>query len=261
MRYPRLYASFLRFSFSKAMEFRFDFFFRIGMDVLWYITNLAFFQILYSHTSLFGGWTQDQILIFQAAMFFSDALYMTVLSSNMWWFPFLINKGDLDYYLVRPVSSLFFLSLREFSANSFVNLLMTVAFLVYVLVAYPPTLGAGSILLFVALLFVGLVLQWALQLCALIPVFWTHQGMGLREVSFALSRYSHQPDGIYRGWVRRVLTSILPYALIVSFPCRALFDDNPWPATLQLLAVTCVLIGVAVLFWKRGLRAYASASS
>ena len=34
IRYLRLYGYFLRFSFSRAMEFRFDFFFRIFMDSL-----------------------------------------------------------------------------------------------------------------------------------------------------------------------------------------------------------------------------------
>ena len=42
----------------------------------------------------------------------------------MWWLPMLINRGDLDYYLVRPVSTLFFVSFRDFAANSFVNLVI-----------------------------------------------------------------------------------------------------------------------------------------
>ena len=44
----------------------------------------------------------------------ADAIHMTVFSNNMWWFPIFINRGDLDYYLIRPVSSLFFLSLRDY---------------------------------------------------------------------------------------------------------------------------------------------------
>ena len=39
MRYLRLYLYFLRFSFSRAMEFRLDFYFRILMDVAFYVVN------------------------------------------------------------------------------------------------------------------------------------------------------------------------------------------------------------------------------
>ena len=46
-RYLRLYAYFLRFSFSRAMEFRFDFFFRIVMDLVWYVMHLVFFRVLF----------------------------------------------------------------------------------------------------------------------------------------------------------------------------------------------------------------------
>jgi ABC-2 type transport system permease protein len=63
-RYLRLYASFLRFSFSRAMEFRLDFCFRIGMDIVWNLVNLSFFWVLYQHTQVLGGWTFDQMLVF-----------------------------------------------------------------------------------------------------------------------------------------------------------------------------------------------------
>ena len=112
-RYLRLYLSFVRFSFSRAMEFRVDFFFRVVMDVVFYAMQLAFFTVLYRHTELVGGWDLDQILIFVSGFFLVDALHMTIFASNMWWLPMMVNKGDLDYYLVRPVSSLFFLSLRD----------------------------------------------------------------------------------------------------------------------------------------------------
>ena len=105
-RYLRLYAYFLRFSFSRAMEFRVDFFFRVVMDAVFYATQLALFTILYRHTTTIAGWDFNQALIFVSGFFFVDALHMTIFANNMWWFPFYVNRGDLDYYLVRPVSSL-----------------------------------------------------------------------------------------------------------------------------------------------------------
>lgn len=56
---------------------------------------------------------------------------MTLFSNNLWWLSTYVNRGDLDYYLVRPVSSLFFVSLRDFAANSFVNLLMACSLLAW----------------------------------------------------------------------------------------------------------------------------------
>lgn len=261
LRYARLYAYFLRFSFSRAMEFRFDFFFRIVMDVVWYVVNLAFFRTLYLHTDLLGGWSREQMVVFLATLFLADALNMSIFANNMWWFPVFVNRGDLDYYLTRPVSSLFFLSLRDFAANSFVNLVMTVAFLGWVLGTYPAPLPAGNLACYGAMVVLGLLVHYLLQLVFLVPVFWMHQGAGLREISWALNRYSHYPDGIFHGWARRLLTGILPFALIASFPTRALFAAEPLPLLGHMVAVVAGLGVVASALWARGLRSYSSASS
>lgn len=260
-RYARLYLYFLRFSFSRAMEFRVDFFFRIFMDSLFYAVTLAFFWVLYKHSPFMGGWGFDQALVFAAGVFLNDALHMTLFANNLWWFPVFVNKGDLDYYLVRPVSSLFFLSLRDFAANSFVNLLLAFGILVWSLTRYPEPLGAERIALFGALLLLGVFILYLLNFIFLIPVFWLHNASGLRDTFFSLEQLSGRPDGIFTGWVRRLLTSILPFALIVSFPTRVLFERDVLWIVLQMTGVAAVLFAILLAVWRVGLRAYASASS
>jgi ABC-2 type transport system permease protein len=261
MRYLRLYLHFLRFSFSRAMEFRVDFFFRVLMDGLWYAVHLAYFAVLFRFTGGLGGWNYDQVLIFAASMFLMDALQMTFFSNNFWWFPMLVNRGDLDYYLLRPVSPLFFVSLREFAANSFLNLLLAVGILVWALARYPDPLGAGRIALYSLLLVAGVYLFYLLSMVFLIPVFWLQSRTGIREVFWSLERFGLRPHGIYRGWTRWVLVTLLPFAFLCSYPCMVLFEG---PTALLLLHTAAVLAGVTfvmVWMWRRGLRSYASASS
>ena len=261
IRYLRLYACFLRFSFSRAMEFRLDFFFRIGMDLVWNVVNLAFFWIIYRHTTLLGGWTFDQMLVFTGGVFVYDALNMTVFASNMWWLPFAINKGELDYHLTRPVSPLFFLSVREFAANSFLNLLVASGILAWTLLRYPEPLGAGAIVFYLALLLVGVLLHYFLNMIFLIPTFWMHSSSGLREIFFSMEQYVTRPHGIFQGWLARMLVTIIPFALIVSFPTRALFEGFNVSLVLHMLGVTLVAFVVMKLLWNAGVRTYSSASS
>src|SRR5690606_31745219 len=101
---------FIRFSFSKALEFRVEFYLRIIMDIVYYAVNIAFFKTLFLHTPTLGGWNEKEVTIFVACYILVDALNMTFFANNAWQIPGLINKGDLDYYLLRPVSPLFFLS-------------------------------------------------------------------------------------------------------------------------------------------------------
>ena len=261
MRYARLYLHFLRFSFVRALEFRLDFFFRFGMDVVWYAYQLAFFEILFLQTPVLVGWNADDIRVFVGAVFVADALHMTVFASNMWWFPIFVNRGELDHYLVRPVSSLFFLSVREFAANSFLNLVLAIGILVAMVHAHPEPFGAGRLLLFGALMAAGALLHYALNLLFLLPVIWMHNASGLRELWFGLGAYTSRPDGIFRGPVRRLLTVVLPVAVIVSFPVRALLSDDPLPIALHVVTAAAGALTVLGLAWRLALRSYSSASS
>lgn len=260
-RYFRLYLHFLRFSFSKAMEFRIDFTFRIVMDLIYYIVNILFFKVIYLHTPMLAGWSEEQMMVFVASYLLVDAINMTFISSNMWWLPQHINRGALDYYLIRPVSPLFFLSLREFSANSFLNLLIAAGFFSYTLITYSHPFSFFELLLLLTLLLNGVALYYCIQMLMIIPVFWTHSSRGFIDLFWAMGIAMERPDRIYRGWLRKVFTVILPFSLVASFPARLFLEKFDWQTFLQLASVSFIFWMLMLFFWKLGLRNYSSASS
>lgn len=260
-RYFILYLYFLRFSFSKAMEFRLDFTFRIVMDIIYYAVNILFFKVIYLHTPMLAGWSEEQTMIFVATYLLVDAISMTIFSTNLWWLPFHINKGDLDFYLIRPVNSLFFLSLREFSASSFMNLLIASGFLIYSLLAYSMTFSLEQLLTYLLLLLNGVLLHYCLQMLMVLPVFWTHSTRGFVDLFYSMSLAMERPDRMFKGWLRVVFTIILPFALIASFPARIFLEGASREILWHLLLVTSMVWGLMLFVWKRGLQSYSSASS
>lgn len=260
-RYLKLYIYFLRFSFSKALEFRLDFSFRIIMDIMYYFVNIGFYKILFLHTGIIAGWSFDQMMIFVSCYLLVDAINMTVFSTNMWWLPYYINRGELDYYLIRPVSPLFFLSLREFSANSFVNLLIAFGLFVYSLANYSAPWTIFQLLELFVLLFNGVLIYYCIQMMMILPVFWTQSARGFVDLFYTLGLAMERPDKIFRGWIRILFTMILPFALIASFPARSFIEGLDRNMLIHLTIVT-VLVWTTMLFvWRRGLRNYSSASS
>lgn len=261
MRYLRLYAYFLRFSFSKAMEFRVDFFFRVVMDIVFYAVQFAFFHIIYLHTPLLGGWDLEQMRVFIVSYIFIDALHMTVFSTNCWWFPIYINRGDLDYYLTKPVSTLFFLSLKDFAANSFLNLVIAIGLLAWTLSSYPGDFSGTKLAVYFALLLNGTFLYYLTHLLFLLPAFWTHSPRSFGDLFFAVSHTMERPDRIYRGLFRKAMIYVLPFSLMASFPARVLLEDNSWNLLITIGLVTFGYFALIQLIWRKGLRNYSSASS
>lgn len=260
-RYIRLYLYFLQFSFSKAIEFRIDFTFRIMMDIIYYAVNILLFKTLFLHTNLIGGWTQEQMMVFVSSYLLVDSINMTIFSTNMWWIPYYINRGELDYYLIRPVSPLFFLSLREFSANSFINLILASGFFIYSLATYSGSFSALEVFGLLVLLFNGALLYYCIQMIMILPVFWTHSARGFVDLFYSLGLAMERPDKIYRGWLRVVFTVILPFALLASFPVTAFLEGFQLGTILHITIVTIMIWIVMLFIWRLGLRNYSSASS
>ncbi len=261
LRYCRLFGYFVAFSFSRSFEFRFDFYVRIVMDVVYYTVAIAFFKILYLHTPTIGGWTESQTLIFVAAYCMVDAINMTLFSNNMWQLPMLINRGDLDYYLIRPVSSLFFLSLRDFAANSFVNLIITIGIMTWALHQYPGNFSLLQLALFFALLLNGNLIFYCLNLLFNLPTFFLHSPQGFSHMVWSLNKFGERPDRIFQGLTRKILTSILPFLLIASFPTRLLLEEFDWQILVHTLVVSVLLFCFLLWAWHKALRTYSSASS
>ena len=84
-----------------------------------------------------------------------------------------------------------------------------------------------------------------------------HTTRSSTRMHLSLSR----PHGIYTGWMGRVLTSVLPFALIVSYPTSILFGGVTLSVVLHQVAATIGIFLFMLWLWRRGLRAYTSASS
>lgn len=261
MRYLRLFLHFVSFSFSRSAMFRIDFFFRIVMDCFYYGVNIAFYKLIYGTTTLLGGWREDQTMVFLALFLLIDAVHMTLFSNNMWVFPILVNRGELDYYLLRPINSLFFVSLRDFAANSFMNLLITLGIMAYAISHYQ---GEFSILQWILLglgIVLGVVIQFSIRTIFLLPVFWTQSSRGFDGLFHQAARVAERPDRIFSGVMRVIFTVVMPFSLIASFPARLLVEEPSLSIAIHLLLGAIGVYGFMLWIWQLALRNYSSASS
>jgi ABC-2 type transport system permease protein len=198
---------------------------------------------------------------FVASYLLVDAINMTIFSTNMWWLPHYINRGDLDYYLIRPVSPLFFLSLSEFAANSFVNLIIALGFFIFSIATYSLPWDLLGLLALITLLINGVLVHYCIQMIMILPVFWTQSSRGFVDLFYTLGLAMERPDRIFKGWLRVLFTVILPFALIASFPVKVFIEGFETGIIIHISIVSVALWIVMLSIWRWGLRIYSSASS
>jgi ABC-2 type transport system permease protein len=260
-RYARLYWNFIRFSCAQASAFRAEFWMRIFMDIFYYGAAIGFYKILFYQTGELVGWNEQEALLFVGLYLLLDAIQMVCIATNSWWFPALIHRGDLDYYLVRPVSTLFFVSLRDVGVASVINVLLALGIVAWAISNLPQPVSIGQLVVSMILLVNGTFLFYCLRWLSIVPVFWSQAGRGLDNVFWQMNDLMQRPDAIYHGVFRIVLVTVIPFALMASFPARIAIEGISWGIILHALCASVWMFGILLWIWKRGLKIYSSASS
>jgi ABC-2 type transport system permease protein len=149
---------------------------------------------------------------------------------------------------------------RKWRWFALVDLLLGLGVLGAAVVRLGVSLGAGQIIAFLLALLAGILTLYAILLAFAALVFWS-PGVLFTWVFDGIFQMARYPVGIYPGWLRLVLTWIVPVGLITTIPAQAL-TGSLVPATLggSVLAALLLVVGASLLF-RRGLRRYASASS
>jgi ABC-2 type transport system permease protein len=158
------------------------------------------------------------------------------------------------------VDKQFLVSLRHWRIFAVFDLLLALGVLGLAIGLMETILTPGAILAFLVALLAGVALFYAALLAFSALVFW-NSGFLFTWVFNDLFQLARYPVGIYPGWLRLVLTWIIPVGLMTTIPAQAL-SGSLEPAMLAgaLLFSLAALVGASVLF-RRGLRKYASASS
>jgi len=254
-----IYQEFVKNCFSEAMSYRLHFVLLILMDLLFYASVMGTVEFLFQHLDTIGPWGRTEFMFFMAFMLAVQHLHMTFVSENFWNFSYDIRMGQLDYILLKPANSLFIVFFRTVRPATLLNGLFPWAYLAY----FGQKIGLGwwQWLALPVLVLLGLALMTAIEILLSMSMFYTVESMGVNFLRMQLQQVSRWPDVVYQGPARYLFGLGIPVLLIGSAPVHFLLDPHQWPrivAMLTALLTCCLLIRV---LWKRGLRAYESASS
>ena len=105
------------------MTSRTNFLIMLGVEVFYTIAFLLFFNILYGNITALAGWTYYEMLLllgFNTVM--SELLVGFIFANGANALPKRVLTGRVDYFLLKPVSNIFFLMLLQPYFPSIVSL-------------------------------------------------------------------------------------------------------------------------------------------
>lgn len=220
---------------------------------------LLFIGLLFSQTKEIGGYSLWHIVFLFLTFNLVDNTAQLLLR-EVYRFRNLIVTGDFDHYLVKPLSPLF----RALFGGSDV-LDIPILLIVGVALVYAGT-HLGPINLLGILLYIAFIIN-ALIIALSFHVLVLALGILSTEVDNAIMVYrdlttmGRIPVDIYHEPVRGLLTFVIPIAIMMTFPYKALIGTLSWQLILFSFWIGGLSLFLSLRFWNHAINKYTSASS
>lgn len=170
-----------------------------------------------------------------------------------------VQEGTLDFVLLKPISSQFWLSTRVFSPWGLVDIGFGLVLILYA--GIQLRLPAWAYVLGLLLLLLGLVILYSLWFMLGATSIWFVKIYNVTEVLRGLVEAGRFPLVAYPVAYRLFFTFVVPVAFLTTVPAETLLGRAQWP---WLVGSALLAVGLLVgshLFWRFALRFYTSASS
>lgn len=227
--------------------------------------SLFVLQLLFAGGPSLGGWSWSGALVVLGLYTLLDGFTTCVLQPNLSRIVNHVQTGTLDYVLLKPIDSQFWLSARTVSPWGLPGILAGLALIGWALL-HGPDGGAGlgtpaAALLCLALLLAALVILYSLWFVLAALSVWFVKVWNATEVlryTLVAGRY---PVSAYPPALRLLFTFVLPVAFLTTVPAEALLGRGSlaWAGGALLMAV--LALAGSRLLWRFAQRFYTSASS
>ena len=258
-RYLKVLRLFWTAAIAAELEYRINFFIATLSSLGNLVGSLFGLFLFYRTGYTFSGWSWEAALVVLGIFTLLQGFSATFLASNLNRIVRHVQEGTLDFILLKPIRSQFWLSTHTLSPWGLPDLVFG-----SIIIGYAgKRLGVGinNYLLGVLPLLFSLVILYSLWFMLGATSIWFVKIYNVTEVLSGLLEAGRYPIAAYPTAYRFFFTFVMPVAFLTTVPAQALLgrSEISWLIGAAILAVALFL--VSTWFWRFALRFYTSASS
>ena len=253
--------TFLKISALNEMAYRANFWIQAFESVLALLTTLGAAMIVFSQTDELAGWHFPELISLLGIYYIVLGSINFVISPSLNKFMEDIVEGKLDFTLTKPKDSQLLVSVQEFRLWKLLDVALGFIVLGYGLSQQARDVGLLDAIAFgIAMLCAGAIVYSFWMVLATLA-FWFIRIENILQIFWAMFIAGRWPVTIYPGWLKLMLTMLVPIAFAVTVPAEAISGK----ITAETLATAIALaVGITILsrrFWRFGLKFYSGASA
>lgn len=259
--YLRLLRVFFSLSIQGDAAYRSEFFARLIGSLYAVALAAVNLWIFFTHTDTIAGWSLGEIIVLLGVFHTIGGVVRAILAPNLQRMVEEVRSGALDLLLTKPGSSQFLVSFRSIMAASLAECVLGVVAVAAGMWHLGVEVGVRSAIFFPVAVAAGLVIIYSLWIFLTTLVFWFVRIANVTQIFWSLFEAGRFPLDIYPGWLRVIVTYIVPVAVITTVPAQGV-AGRLLPLNLALfVAAAAAAFYLSSKFWQVGVRAYTSASS
>lgn len=262
LRYPAIVWALFKSSVQNEAAYRVNALVQAALSALWVSVSVVGVLVVYGHTETIRGWSQLDTLALLGVFVLMGGLINTFITPNLGWFAGSIRDGALDFVLLKPANSQFLISFGRVIPWGLGDVIAGLVILAYALPAQLVQ-GAGvwRVLAFAVATGAGAVIVYSLWMSFATIAFWTVSIDNLSALLTAFYSMGRFPVDAYPGWMRWMLTFVVPIAFVTTVPIQALKGRLAPLSLLGAVLLAALTLWISTRLWRLGLSRYTSASS
>ncbi|MDP8964791.1 MAG: ABC transporter permease [Cyanobacteriota bacterium] len=258
-RYVKVLGLFWSTAIAAELEYRLNFVIATLSSLGNLIGSLFSLFLFYRTGYTFQGWNWEEALVLLGIFTLLQGFSATFLVPNLNRIVEQVQQGTLDFVLLKPIGSQFWLSARTVSPWGLPDVLFG-----GVLIAYAGRrlgLGFSNYLLSVLPILFGIASLYSLWFMLGATSIWFVKIYNVTEVLRGLLEAGRFPMVAYPAAYRFFFTFVVPVAFLTTVPAEAMLGRSPVVWIIGAGGLALGLLIASAIFWRFALRFYTSASS
>ncbi|QZZ18864.1 ABC transporter permease [Leptothermofonsia sichuanensis E412] len=215
--------------------------------------------LFYQNDYTFEGWSWEQALVVLGVFTVLQGFSATFLAPNLNRIVSHIQRGTLDFVLLKPINSQFWLSTHTLSPWGIPDLIFGLIVIFYA--GGRLGLQATDYLLSLVPILFGFLILYSLWFILGATSIWFVKIYNVTEVLRGLLEAGRFPMVAYPAAYRFFFTFVVPVAFLTTVPAEVILGRGEWIWTLGAGILAITLLFASRAFWQFALRFYTSASS
>jgi len=260
-KYLKVYKKFLHTSLASELEYKPNILIDLITGILSLIGSIFLLSIFFQNNANIGGWEFEEALIIQSIYTILNGITNTWFNPNLTEIVKHIREGTLDFVLLKPIDSQFFISLKKINPSGFLEIMLGFFLLFFCIRINQINLNLSFLTLSLITISCSICILYSLWFFISTTTIWFVKTWNAIEVLRSFLYIGRFHFNSFSFSLRIFFSIFIPFAFITTIPSEVFLGLSVfWKILLEIFVATIFLIN-SRKFWLFALKFYSSASS